>query len=96
MPRLAERPETNRWLCSTKGAAKKRLKNGPYRKTAEVSTDGTPAHSPEPVPELVRLSRLADAHPLDEFSNPTSAAHRRLIDIMRRLAREPRARRSVE
>jgi hypothetical protein len=48
------------------------------------------------VPELVRLSRLADAHPRDEFSNPTSAAHRRLIDIMRRLAREPRARRSVE
>jgi hypothetical protein len=46
--------------------------------------------------ELVRLSRLADAHPLDEFSNPTSAAHRQLIDIMRRLAREPQTRRPIE
>jgi hypothetical protein len=64
--------------------------------TAEVITDVTPAHSPEPAPELVRLSRLADAHPLDEFSNPTSVAHHQLIDITRSLAREPRARRSIE
>ena len=48
------------------------------------------------VRELVRLSRLADAHSLDEFSNPNSAAHRQLIDIVRRLAREPRARPSIE
>jgi hypothetical protein len=35
-------------------------------------------------------------HSLREFSNPISATHRQLIDIMRHLAREPRARRSVE
>jgi hypothetical protein len=48
------------------------------------------------MPELVLLCRLADAHSLDEFSHPTSAAHRQLIDIMRCLARVSRARRSVE
>jgi hypothetical protein len=37
--------------------------------------------------ELARLSRLADAHSVDEFRDPTSAAHHRLVDIVRRLAR---------
>ena len=37
--------------------------------------------------ELLRLSRLTDEHSADEFQNPTSAAHRELIDIVRRLAR---------
>jgi len=37
--------------------------------------------------ELVRLSRLTDAHSVDEFRDPTSAAHHQLIDIVRRLAR---------
>jgi hypothetical protein len=37
--------------------------------------------------ELLRLSRLADEHSADEFQNPTSAAHRELIDIVLRLAR---------
>jgi hypothetical protein len=37
--------------------------------------------------ELLRLSRLADAHSADEFRNPTSPAHRQLIDIVERLAR---------
>jgi hypothetical protein len=37
--------------------------------------------------ELVRLSRLADAHSVEEFRDPTSAAHRQLIDIVRLLAR---------
>jgi hypothetical protein len=37
--------------------------------------------------ELLRLSRLADAHSVDEFRDPTSAAHRELIDIVRRIAR---------
>src|SRR5271166_6685131 len=37
--------------------------------------------------ELLRLSRLADAHSGDEFRNPTSAAHRELVDIIQRLAR---------
>jgi hypothetical protein len=43
--------------------------------------------------ELLRLSRLADAHSVDELGDPTNFAHTELIGIMRRLAREPRARR---
>jgi hypothetical protein len=39
--------------------------------------------------ELVRLSKLADAHSVDEFRDPTTPAHSELIDIVRRLAREP-------
>ena len=42
--------------------------------------------------ELVRLSDLADAHSVDEFRDPTSTAHHQLVDIVRRLAREPAAR----
>ncbi len=37
--------------------------------------------------ELARLSRLADAHSVEEFRDPTSNAHRQLVDIVRRLAR---------
>jgi len=37
--------------------------------------------------ELLRLSRLADAHSKDELRDPTSAAHRELVDILVRLAR---------
>jgi len=37
--------------------------------------------------ELVRLSKLADAHSLDEFRDPTNIAHTELIDIVRRLTR---------
>jgi hypothetical protein len=37
--------------------------------------------------ELVRLSRLADAHSVDEFRDPTSTAHHELVGIVRRLAR---------
>ena len=36
--------------------------------------------------ELLRLSRLADAHSVDEFRDPTSAAHRELVEIIQRLA----------
>jgi hypothetical protein len=36
------------------------------------------------------LSRLADAHSVDEFREPASATHRELINIMRRLARQSR------
>jgi hypothetical protein len=46
--------------------------------------------------ELVRLSKLADAHSVAEFRNPASAAHNQLIDIVRRLARDPRAHSSTE
>ena len=36
--------------------------------------------------EMLRLSRLLDAHPADEFRDPTSAAHRELIDTLQELA----------
>jgi hypothetical protein len=37
--------------------------------------------------ELLRLSRLADAHSVDEFRDSASAPHRELVEIMQRLAR---------
>src|SRR5215472_12977195 len=37
--------------------------------------------------ELLRLSRLADAHSRDELRDPTSPVHDELIDIVQRLAR---------
>jgi hypothetical protein len=37
--------------------------------------------------ELARLSRLADAHSVEDFRDPTSSAHHQLVDIVRRLAR---------
>jgi hypothetical protein len=46
--------------------------------------------------ELVRLSRLADAHSVDEFRDPTSSAHTQLVDVVQRLAREPRRLPSIE
>jgi len=39
--------------------------------------------------ELVRLSKLADAHSIDEFNDPATAAHAQLVDIVRRIARAP-------
>jgi len=39
------------------------------------------------VRELVRLGRLADAHSVDEFRDPTNIAHTQVVDIVRRLAR---------
>src|SRR5262249_35339987 len=38
--------------------------------------------------ELLRLSRLMDAHSLDEFRDAASPAHRELIDLLEPLARE--------
>ncbi len=38
--------------------------------------------------ELLRLSRLMDAHSIDEFRDPTSPAHRELIDVLQALARK--------
>ena len=38
--------------------------------------------------ELLRLSRLADAHSIDEFRNPTSLAHRQMVEILQQLARQ--------
>ncbi|MBV8411513.1 MAG: hypothetical protein JOY64_28050 [Alphaproteobacteria bacterium] len=38
--------------------------------------------------ELMGLSRLADAHSADEFRDPTSVAHRELVEILGRLARQ--------
>jgi hypothetical protein len=37
--------------------------------------------------ELARLSQLADEHSVDEFRDPTSAAHHQLVEIVRHLAR---------
>ena len=39
--------------------------------------------------ELVRLGKLADAHSMDEFRDPTNPAHSELIDILRRIAIQP-------
>ena len=38
--------------------------------------------------ELLRLSRLADAHTVEEFRDPTSAVHEQSLDIIGRLARQ--------
>src|SRR5215469_7517514 len=43
----------------------------------------------ERIHELVRLSKLADAHSVDEFHDPTSTAHTELVGIVRRLAVKP-------
>jgi hypothetical protein len=40
----------------------------------------------ERIRELARLSKLADAHSVDELRDPTSVAHTQLIEIVRRLA----------
>ena len=39
--------------------------------------------------ELIRLSKLADTHPVEEFRDPSTRAHAELVDIVRRLAAEP-------
>ena len=44
--------------------------------------------------ELIRLGKLADAHSLDEFRDPNSAAHAELVGIVGRLAAGPNARAS--
>jgi hypothetical protein len=41
--------------------------------------------------ELMRLNRLADEHAVDEFRDPGSAAHHKLVEIVERLARAPRS-----
>ena len=41
--------------------------------------------------EVLRLSRLADAHSAGEFRNPASDAYRQLVDIVQRLARKGEA-----
>ena len=40
--------------------------------------------------ELMRLSRLADEHSVDEFRDTTSTAHHELVEIVQRLARASR------
>ena len=52
--------------------------------------DELPLNRRQRIRELIRLSTLADAHPLNEFLDPKSAAQTQLIDIVRRLAEEPR------
>jgi hypothetical protein len=41
--------------------------------------------------ELLRFSRLADEHSVDDFRDPASTAHRQLVEIVQRLARVPRS-----
>lgn len=55
-----------------------------------------PLNRRQRIRELVRLSQLADTHSVDEFRDPRSAAHGQLIDIVRRLAVEPRSHPAVE
>lgn len=40
--------------------------------------------------ELMRLNHLADAHHIDEFRDPRTAAHHELVEIVNRLARTTR------
>lgn len=42
--------------------------------------------------ELMRLNSLADAHHIDEFRDPRTAAHHDLVEIVKRLARTTRSR----
>jgi hypothetical protein len=51
--------------------------------------DELPLNRQQRIRELIQLSKLADAHSLAEFSDPSSAAHTQLVDIVRRLAVEP-------
>jgi hypothetical protein len=48
------------------------------------------------IQELVRLSKLADAHSIEELRDPASGAHAQLVEIVRRLARKPQLRPSVD
>jgi len=49
-----------------------------------------PLNRRQRISELLRLSKLADTHSVDEFRNPSTTAHAELVDIVRRLAAEPR------
>jgi hypothetical protein len=49
----------------------------------------------ERIRELARLSKLADAHSVDELRDPTSIAHNQLIEIVGRLAVQSRPRAAV-
>jgi hypothetical protein len=49
-----------------------------------------PLNRRQRIRELIRLSKLADTHSIDEFHDPSTTAHRELIGIVHRLAAEPR------
>jgi len=49
-----------------------------------------PLNRHQRIRELIRLSKLADTYSVAEFSDPKSAAHAQLVNIVRRLAAEPR------
>lgn len=51
--------------------------------------DELPLNRRQRILELVRLSKLADTHSVDEFRDPTTTAHAQLVDIVQRLAVEP-------
>jgi uncharacterized membrane protein len=50
----------------------------------------------ERIRELVRLSKLADAHSVAELNDPSNAGHAELVDIVSRLARGPQPARLSE
>ena len=49
-----------------------------------------PLNRRQRIRELIRLSKLADTHSVEEFRDPSTTAHAELVDIVRRLAAEPR------
>lgn len=51
--------------------------------------DELPLNRRQRILELVKLSKLADAHPVDEFRDPTTTAHAQLVEIVQRLAAAP-------
>jgi hypothetical protein len=40
--------------------------------------------------ELLRLGRLTDENAVDQFRDPGSAAHQKLVEIIERLAQAPK------
>ena len=49
-----------------------------------------PLNRRQRIRELIRLSKLTDTHSVEEFRDPSTTAHRELVEIMHRLAAEPR------
>ena len=58
--------------------------------------DELPLNRRQRILELVRLSNLADAHSVAEFSDPNSPAHAELLGIVSRLAVKPQSHAAAE
>jgi hypothetical protein len=55
-----------------------------------------PPNKRQRILELVKLSKLADAHSLDEFHDPANPANAGLVGIVSRLPREPQPHAAVK